>query len=299
MPPQPLPLAPALVSRSDYANALPTPPTVATEWGAFALYVADVPLHLTATFGDHVLGLHISGRHRLRQEIEGRVIERLAEPGAVTLIPAKRRVTADASAPLRAATLFVPHAFLSRVVAEHWEADPRNLEIARVTAVRDHVIESVMTRLALEAQQGSPSGQLYAESACEFLAHHIIHAYSSLSELPPPRSGGLPALRLKQVLDYVEGNLAQGIALRQLASLAGVSARHFERAFRQAVGLPPHEYVLQRRIAAAQRLLLNQPKLTVGEIAARVGFSSSSHLAWAFRRETGHSPREFRRHHAR
>ena len=278
---------------------LPAPPTVSTEWDPFILYVADVPLHLRATFCDHVLGLHISGRHRLRQEIEGRVIERLSEPGAVTLIPADHTVTADASAPLRAATLLVPHAFLSRVVAEHWGADARNLEIARHTVVRDNVIESVMTRLALEAQIGSPSGQLYAESACEFLAHHIIHAYSSLSAPPPRCSGGLPAPRLKQVLDYVEGNLAQRIALRQLANLAGVSVRHFERAFRQAVGLPPHEYVLQRRVAEARRLLLDQSKLTVAEIAARVGFGSSSHLAWAFRRETGHSPREFRRHHAR
>jgi AraC family transcriptional regulator len=250
---------------------------------------------LSATFGDHVLGLHISGRHRLRQVIEGQVIERTSEPGATSLIPANHKVTTDASAPLRAAVLFVPHAFLVRVIAEHWEADPRKVEIVRQTAVRDNVVEGVVTHLALEAQRGSPSGQLYAESACEFLAHHVVHMYSSLSAQPPRRSGGLPAHTLKRVLDYVEANLAQRIALHQLSGLAGVSARHFERAFRQAVGVPPHEYVLQRRIAAAQRLLLSRERFTVGEIAARVGFSSASHLAHAFRRNTGYSPTAFRR----
>jgi AraC family transcriptional regulator len=292
---QRLPLEPTLTSGSAFADLLPTPPKASTVWGPFVLHVADVPLHLSATFGDHVLGLHISGRHRLRQEIEGQVIERISEPGATSLIPANQKVTTEASGPLCAAVLFVPHAFLSRVIAEHWEADPRNVEIVRQTAVRDSVVKSVVTNLVLEEQRGSPSGHLYAESACEFLAHHIVHMYSSLAAHPPRRSGGLPAHALNRILDYVEENLAQRIALQQLSALAGVSARHFERAFRQAVGVPPHEYVLQRRIDSAQHLLLSRSKFTVGEIAARVGFSSSSHLAHAFRRNTGYSPTAYRR----
>jgi AraC family transcriptional regulator len=195
--------------------------------------------------------------------------------------------------------LFVPDAFLSRVLTEHWAADPHNVEIRWQCLVRDRVIEGVMTRLAFEAQSGSPRGQLYAESACEFLAHHVIHAYSSLSTPPRLTTGGLPRRQLNIVLEYIEGNLAQPIALRHLAGLAGVSARHFARAFRQALGVPPYEYVLQRRIDVAQSLLLGQPKLTVGQIATRVGFSSSNHLAWAFRRKTGYSPGAFRRHNAR
>jgi len=89
--------------------------------------------------------------------------------------------------------------------------------------------------------------------------------------------------------------LAQPISLHRLAELAGVSARHFERAFRQDMGVPPHTYVLQKRVAAARHLLLSQPTLAIQEIAARVGFGSPSHLASAFRRQTGYSPTAFRR----
>jgi len=89
------------------------------------------------------------------------------------------------------------------------------------------------------------------------------------------------------------------VGLRQIAALAGVSPRHFERAFRQAVGVPPHAYVMQRRVAAARALLLGDGSLTVEDIAARVGFASSSHLASAFRRSTGYSPSSFRRAHGR
>jgi AraC family transcriptional regulator len=84
----------------------------------------------------------------------------------------------------------------------------------------------------------------------------------------------------------------------QLAQLAGVSARHLERAFRQSVGVPVHAYVLRRRISLAQELLLKQPALSIDEISTKTGFSSSTHLATVFKRQVGCSPTAFRRLHA-
>jgi len=225
----------------------------------------------------------------------GRPVEGWSDPGTVNLTPPNVEATWQASGPSRAIVLLIPDAFLSRVISEHWEADPRNVEIIPQFLSHDPVIQGVATHLALEAQSGSPPERLYAESACEFLAHHMIHSYSTLSAPPPRASGGLPARRLKLILDYIEENLAQPIALRQLGELAGISTRHFERAFRQAVGVPPHAYVVRKRVARAQNLLLSEPGLTIDAIAVRAGFSSSSHLSSTFRRQTGYSPMAFRR----
>jgi len=164
----------------------------------------------------------------------------------------------EAEASSHAIVLTIPDAFLSRVIAEHWEADPRGVEIVPQFLARDRVIEAVMTRLALEAHRGSHSDSLYVTSACEFLAHHIIDGYSSLSKSVPRYSGGL-GRRLNTVIDYIEANLARPITLRELAGLAGVSARHFERAFRQRLGLPPHAYVLRRRVSAAKACSSDKP----------------------------------------
>jgi AraC family transcriptional regulator len=283
------------LSASRFAELLPAPPTVSTAWSAFSLTVSEPPLHVTAAFADHLLAAQISGRCRLRQEVRGRSVEGWTGPGAVSLAPAHVQGTWDATGPSRVIHLYVPHAFLSRVIAEDWGVEPANVEIVGQFLVRDPVIEGVLTRMALEARNGSPSGPLYAESASEFLARHIIHSYSSLSKPPPRPAGGLPARRLKIVLDYIEENLGQPIALHWLAELAGVSTRHFERAFRQVLGVPPHAYVLGKRVTAARDLLLSQPTLAIEEIATRVGLSSSSHLASAFRRQTGYSPTAFRR----
>jgi AraC family transcriptional regulator len=279
-----------------FADLLNVPPNTSAAWDAFSLFVVRAtPAQATGAFADHALGLYLSGRHRIRRETAGRPIEGWSDPGTMNLTPANFEATWQASGPSRAIVLLMPDAFLARVISEHWEADPRKVEIIPQFLAHDPVIQGVATRLALEAQSGSPPERLYAESACEFLAHHMIHAYSTLSAPPPRAAGGLPARRLKRILDYIEENLAQPIALRQLGEIAGISTRHFERAFRQAIGVPPHAYVVRKRVDRAQNLLLSEPGLTIDEIAVRAGFSSSSHLSSTFRRQTGYSPTAFRR----
>ena len=280
------------VSSSQLPDLITTPAHLSAAWKTFVLRVVDAPRQLTATFVDNVLGMVISAPrdHRVRSEVNGRVREGYSHAGNVSFLPAGLKTQVEGTRCPRVAALFVPDAFLHRVIAEHWEADPRTIEMFWQFQIRDPVIEAVITSLAFEAGNQSPSGHLYAESACEFLAYHIIRSYSSLSPPVPRCNGGLPGKRLKLVHEYIEDNLGEPIALRELASLAGVSARHFGRAFRQALGVPPHAYVLSRRLATARDLLINQPLLTIGEIASKTGFSSSSHLASAFRRHFGFSP---------
>ena len=280
---------------SGVVELLPKPPAVSAAWAPFALQIAEPPPHLTGVFADHVLTLRVAGKHRLRQEINGRVVEGWSGPGCANLVPARTKATYDTAGPCRIVAMYIPDAFVSRVVEEHWGADPRHVEIRRQFLVRDLVMESVLTSLAREAQDGGSRGNLYAESACEFLAHHLIHAYSSLSATESRMLPALSGSRLKLVLDFIQDNLAQPIASKELADLIGISIRHFERAFRQAIGVSPHAYVLQKRISAARNLLQSQPTRKIDEIAADLGFSSASHLGSAFRRETGCSPANFRR----
>src|SRR5882724_6829868 len=274
---------------------LPASPKVSADWNPFSLFVVDVtPLHASLAFADLALGLYTAGRHRIRRRMGGRVVEGWSDPGTLNMTPPNVDGSWEAEGSSHAIVLTIPEAFLSRVIAEHWEAEPRAVEIVPQFLARDRVIGEVMTRLAVKAHQDSHSDSLYVASACEFLAHHIIDGYSSLSKSLPGHSGGL-GRRLNAVVDYIEANLAKPLTLRELAGLAGVSARHFERAFRQSLELPPHAYLVRRRVSTARGLLIAQPALTIEQIAKRVGFSSASHLASAFRRHEGYSPTQFRR----
>jgi AraC-like DNA-binding protein len=110
-----------------------------------------------------------------------------------------------------------------------------------------------------------------------------------IPEPTPPNRGGLSPARTHRICEYINSNLDQNISLEALAEMAGLSIHHFARAFKQSVGMPPHCYVLQRRIEHAQHMLRNTEH-PLSEIALSAGFSDQSHLARHFRRMTGMSP---------
>lgn len=292
----------SVISASQFPDHVSQPPDASAAWGAFSLYEMEPPDRAAMTCSEHVLSLVVSGTCRLRREVGGRAIEGWSGPGTFSLLPAyvgsmwEGREHRGAT---RTIAVFVPQTFLSRMIAEEWDKEPKRVEILDRFLARDPIVESVLRRLAHEAREQAPMGQLYAESACAFLAHHLVRSHSSLAAPAPKRSGGLPARRLARVLEYIEANLAHALTLRGMAEQASVSPRHFERAFRQALGVAPHAYVLGTRVTTAQHLLVRTPRLSIDEIARQVGFSSASHFASTFRRQTGVSPTAFRARHSR
>ncbi len=77
--------------------------------------------------------------------------------------------------------------------------------------------------------------------------------------------------------------------LRRLARVSGVSEAHFSRSFKQAFGLPPHRYLLTRRIERAMALL-RDTDLSITDIAFRTGWESLGTFGRTFRDITGENP---------
>ena len=105
-----------------------------------------------------------------------------------------------------------------------------------------------------------------------------------------PYAEGCRQLLTQRICEYIESHLDQKIGLELLAAMAGHSIHHFVRAFHQSVGMPPHSYLLSRRLDRAEGML-RKTQLPLSEIAIATGFSDQSHLARHFRRRTGMSPR--------
>ncbi|MEG4942592.1 helix-turn-helix transcriptional regulator [Microcoleus sp. F4-D5] len=82
-----------------------------------------------------------------------------------------------------------------------------------------------------------------------------------------------------------------GVALKkELAGIAQLSPYYFSRAFKQSVGISPHQYVIQQRVERAKQLLL-QGNMSLYEIAIACGFTHQSHLTRHFKRLTGVTPK--------
>jgi AraC-like DNA-binding protein len=89
--------------------------------------------------------------------------------------------------------------------------------------------------------------------------------------------------------EFIDRLYAEPLALRDAAREAGLSPFYFHRLFRRAFGETPHRYLTRRRMAAAQRLLL-EGRLTVTEVCLAVGFQSLGSFSALFTRETGRPP---------
>ena len=95
--------------------------------------------------------------------------------------------------------------------------------------------------------------------------------------------------RLLRAKDRIDAASHEAWPVRRLARVSGVSEAHFARSFRQAFGVPPHRYLLTRRIERATALL-RDTDLSVTEIAFETGWESLGTFGRTFRDVTGESP---------
>lgn len=97
---------------------------------------------------------------------------------------------------------------------------------------------------------------------------------------------------VRVVLDYLDHHFVENVSLRSLSEVAGLSEFHLLRVFRTAVGLPPHAYVIQKRVDHARRLLLTG--LSIADVSLEAGFADQSHFTRAFKGIVGITPGRYR-----
>ena len=114
-----------------------------------------------------------------------------------------------------------------------------------------------------------------------------------LASVGPAIGTVLAKHKLYAVLAYVDEYLDADLSLEELAGLAHLSPFHFARLFKNSTGLPPHQYVIARRVARAMELLRRRDILLLAEVAVEAGFADQSHFTRHFKRLVGVTPRLF------
>lgn len=108
-------------------------------------------------------------------------------------------------------------------------------------------------------------------------------------------TGQDPALlrRLLRAKDRMDASSHEDWPIRRLAGVSGVSPAHFARSFHLAFGLPPHRYLLTRRIERA-KAMLRDTDFAVTAIAFETGWNSLGTFGRVFRDVTGENPTAYR-----
>jgi AraC-like DNA-binding protein len=212
------------------------------------------------------------------------------KPGSILFIPAgytwKGWEVGDATA------AYLSISVEPTFVATLFDRDPLSAptSFSPVLGCEDDVMMNAARGIGAEINETYAFSTLLVESCAATIFAQILRndKYTSTT-----CKGGLASANLRRVLQRIEDELATDLSLEGLASLAGLSIPHFCRAFRQSLGYPPHTFIIRRRVERAKEYLRHSA-MSVTDVALACGFSSSSHLSNAFRRQVGTTPLDYR-----
>lgn len=143
--------------------------------------------------------------------------------------------------------------------------------------------------LNLHAALANSETQLQRESIMLALLRKLIRRYAQ--DRPELTVERIEQTAIKKTREYIIENHFRNIHLKELARYANVSPFHLNRAFTHQIGMPPHAFHIQVRIASAKKLLRNG--FSPSYVASITGFADQSHFIRHFKRLTKITPGEY------
>ena len=236
----------------------------------------------------HTLSCYLAGGtgtfRRERPEAKG-------APGKLCILPAGHESSWVINGEIRLAHLYFSTQHFAEAAVTLLDREPRELQLQERTFLDDPQQVARFHQL-IQLDWKEPAERLRATSIGFEMIHHNVLTQAGLRDGLRLKGGLAPALR-KRLMEYIDSRLAEPISLGELAAFAALSEYHFARMFRESFGMPPHQYVLARRLERA-RWLLRETALPLGEVALACGFSSASHFSNRFRAAMGGSPGAYR-----
>jgi AraC family transcriptional regulator len=246
------------------------------------------------TRSTHVLGLILRPPEKMELRYEGVKRDMPLPAGSISVVPAGSSVLSRWQGSRDWLFIYLEPSLITRVAAESFELDPSRTVVPPLAGLNVPELRWPMLAVDAELRAGGVGGPLLVESLANVLAVHLIRHTTGSRRLPAPADGVLPRRKLRTVIEYIMENLEGSPTLGQMAAVVHLSPYHFARQFKAATGLPPHQYVISRRVERAQHLLRADGELGLADVAFRVGFLDQSHFSLHFKRIVGVTPRQFR-----
>jgi AraC family transcriptional regulator len=214
--------------------------------------------------------------------------------GAISLVPAGSPARWRWSGHREWLHVYLEPGLVGRVAAEVFDLDPARLAVPPLDNLDLPPLRATLALVAAELASGGAGSPLAAESLANVLAVHLLRHLAAPRRLERGLDGALPRGRLRAVVEFIEEHLDGCPTLALMAAVVGLNPYHFARQFKATTGLPPHQYVIARRVERAKEFLQTGVDLSLAEVALRAGFSDQSKLSHHFKRLVGITPGQFR-----
>lgn len=254
------------------------------------------------------------GAGRILRESGSETVEHELSSGCVAVVPSRTPVRWTWSTRISYSVLALDPAFLDRVAHEVFGLQPDHYRLVLSERQNDAAITNIAGVLSREAVRREPGGRLYAESLANILAVHLLRNYAHCADgrtlnacsmpeeaataLPESEAAGRMASHSRAVAEavrFIQDNYARDVSLSDIAEAVHLSPFHVARLFKQALGVSPHQYLIQVRVNSARSLLAaGSGERSLAEVASAVGFADQSHLTRHFKRILGVTPKQLR-----
>ncbi len=158
----------------------------------------------------------------------------------------------------------------------------------------DGIIRGLGNTMLAAIRRPEQVNQIFVDHVVLALTAHVAQAYGGLRLIKDLPKGGLAPWQERRACDALAARLEGDISLKEIAAECGLSVSHFSRAFRQSTGLPPHRWLLRHRVQVA-KVLMEDHRQTLAQIAVASGFADQSHFTRVFAKHVGVSPGAWRR----
>jgi len=248
------------------------------------------------------------------RESGGQRVEHELTSGSVAVVPSRTPVRWTWSTNISFSVLTLDPGFLDQIAQDVFGLDPGHYRLALSERPSDAAITNIAGVLSREVVRREPGSRLYAESLANILAVHLLRSYahcpdgrvleacSTPEETMSPvskdeivgRMGSHPRA-VAEAARFIQENYARDVSLSDIAEAVHLSPFHVARLFKQALGVSPHQYLIQVRVHSARSLLsAGSGERSLAEVASAVGFADQSHLTRHFKRLLGVTPKQLR-----
>lgn len=210
--------------------------------------------------------------------------------GALSIVDMEQEPTAYFGGPLDSVQLYLPRSSIAAIAEESDTRTARDIVIPHGTV--DPITHRMALLLLPAFEHPEQANQLFLSGLMLAMYAHLIHTYGNLPA-HAPHVCSMTNWQLSRAREIISENLSGRISVAEVAFECGMSADYFSRAFRRATGLPPHQWLLHRRVQVAKALLEHEP-ISIAEVAFAAGFADQSHLVRVFGRIEGTTPSAWR-----
>ncbi|HVW09596.1 MAG TPA: AraC family transcriptional regulator [Bryobacteraceae bacterium] len=217
--------------------------------------------------------------------------------GVTTIYDLRRGPVADIRDPFHSMMFYLPRTALDAMASDAGVPRPGDLRHQPGVSFHDPVVRNLLSSLLPLTANPPQANSLFLDHVVLALTAHIASTYAGMEAAPGAVRGGLAPWQKRRAEELMRQHLNADIPLGRLADECRLSLRHFARAFRISTGMPPHRWLLARRIERAKELLRTR-ELSLVDVAVFCGFADQSHFTRVFTAALGMSPGAWRRMNA-